>query len=263
MGRFRSRAAPAEDLARGNSTHPCGAEDAGHCRSCIPGDGICSAGLISATPESGSARQRSRVTSELHLYADDWGAHAHASDGRTTGSCSMSSCSRPARRAGAAGRRQSDPTLVLLPLLLHDLEEYAAEDALERLASPDRLAGHRRVGPAPGKHARAVLQTQRRSGGTQKTRFASRRIERLGWSEACHYAALEILGYRFNRTPMLRIATRTPLAVWPQERLTSARCSPRISTWSLQECGRPIILTCGSVSMPPGAGLSRTGPADW
>jgi hypothetical protein len=39
-------------------------------------------------------------------------------------------------------------------------------------------------------------------------------MARLGWTEACHHAALEILGYRFNRVPMLKIAARAPLADW-------------------------------------------------
>jgi hypothetical protein len=44
--------------------------------------------------------------------------------------------------------------------------------------------------------------------------FARGRVQRLGWDAACHQTALEILGYRFNRAPMLRLAEGWPLSVW-------------------------------------------------
>jgi hypothetical protein len=45
--------------------------------------------------------------------------------------------------------------------------------------------------------------------------FAKKRCERLGWREACHQTALEVLGYRFNRGPMLAVAAEFPLSRWP------------------------------------------------
>jgi hypothetical protein len=48
----------------------------------------------------------------------------------------------------------------------------------------------------------------------QKVRHAKLRIERLGWTDAAHHTALEVLGYRHNRAPMLAVATRCPLAAW-------------------------------------------------
>jgi len=63
------------------------------------------------------------------------------------------------------------------------------------------------------------------------------RIERLGWEDACHHTALEVLGYRFNRAPMLHVATRWPLAEWargavtPQEVFATEGGSAH---WSLQ-----------------------------
>jgi hypothetical protein len=65
--------------------------------------------------------------------------------------------------------------------------------------------------------------------------FAQRRVQRLGWENACHQTALEILGYRFNRAPMLRIAEQWPLPAWSeadfdvQVAFTSER-----GRWSLQ-----------------------------
>ena len=173
---------------------------------------------------------------ELHLYADDWGAHAHASDGAYD-RVVLHVVLFPPPPGGQARRADGSPipTLVLLPLLLHDLEEYAAEDALERLASRTDWRVTEELARLPASHARALLQTQAEERWQQKARFASRRIERLGWSEACHHAALEILGYRFNRTPMLRIATRAPLAAWAAGAVdVGALFAAEASTWSLQ-----------------------------
>ena len=63
---------------------------------------------------------------------------------------------------------------------------------------------------------RALLEIEADRRWRQKVWFARRRVERLGWSESCHYTALESLGYRFNRVPMLKIAVRAPLPAWAQ-----------------------------------------------
>jgi hypothetical protein len=55
----------------------------------------------------------------------------------------------------------------------------------------------------------------------QKVHYARLRIERLGWAEACHTSALEILGYRFNRAAMLRVAGKFPLETWTEKDLSA------------------------------------------
>jgi hypothetical protein len=68
-----------------------------------------------------------------------------------------------------------------------------------------------------------------------KVRFAGERIRRLGWEGACHHAALEILGYRFNRAPMLSVATANPLSEWAARRVDPAEMFAAWSDrWSLQ-----------------------------
>jgi hypothetical protein len=173
---------------------------------------------------------------ELHLYADDWGAHAHAADGAYDRVVLHVVLFPPP--VGAQARRADGsliPTLVLLPLLLHDLEEYAAEDAVERLASRADWRVTEELSRLPAEQARALLQAQAGERWRQKVRFARRRIERLGWSDACHHAALEILGYRFNRAPMLKIATRTPLAAWAAGTIDVGELfAAEAAAWSLQ-----------------------------
>jgi hypothetical protein len=173
---------------------------------------------------------------ELHLYSDDWESHAHASD-RAYDRVVLHVVlfppppGRQARRADGS----AIPTLVLLPLLLHDLEEYAAEDAVETLASRTDWGVTEELSRLPPAQTRALLQAQAEERWRQKVRFAQRRIERLGWAEACHHAALEILGYRFNRAPMLKIAIRAPLAAWAEGSVdVGALFAAEAPAWSLQ-----------------------------
>jgi hypothetical protein len=103
---------------------------------------------------------------------------------------------------------------VLLPLLHRGLEEFAVDDAVERLANrpgDDPPAELMAMGKS---RAEEALRQRARERWEQKTRFAALRIARLGWSGACHFSALEILGFRRNRAPMLRIAGRHPLSEW-------------------------------------------------
>ena len=173
---------------------------------------------------------------ELHLHAGDWAAHAHAMDAAYAQVMLHVVLFPPA--PGEVARRPDGralPTLVLLPLLLHDLEEYAAEDAVELLASRTDWRATEELARLPGVEVRAVLLAEAAERWRQKVRFARRRIARLGWTEACHHAALEILGYRFNRVPMLKTAIRAPLTAWANgaadlgELFAAEACS-----WSLQ-----------------------------
>jgi len=72
---------------------------------------------------------------EVHLRAGDWEAHGHARDpayGRVGLHVVLFPASDGRRTLNGCGR--DIPVLALLPLLRHDLEEYAANDAVARLA---------------------------------------------------------------------------------------------------------------------------------
>ena len=173
---------------------------------------------------------------ELHLHAGDWTAHAHAADRAYDHVVLHVVLFPPAPGERARGADGSPiPTLVLLPLLLHDLEEYAAEDAVETLASRTDWRATEELARLPAAEVRTVLLTQAEQRWQQKVRFARRRVERLGWAEACHHAALEILGYRFNRAPMLKVAVRAPLTMWAGSAVDAgALFAAEASAWSLQ-----------------------------
>lgn len=172
---------------------------------------------------------------ELHLRAADWVAHGHAAD-RAYDNVVLHVVLFPPEpgHVTRGGNGREIPVLALLPLLFHDLEEFAADDAVELLAGraqtrvPEELLAldERRIGGVLAEHA-----TER---WRQKVHFARLRVTRLGWEGACHHTAMEILGYRFNRAPMLHVATRWPLAEWLRGVDVETVFLEQAHAWSLQ-----------------------------
>lgn len=152
---------------------------------------------------------------ELHLHASDWAAHGHAADHAYDG-VRLHVVLFPAAAGhvtrGAGGREI--PVVALLPLLHHDLEEYAADEAVESLANRPASQIMETLGALPPAELAALIVRLAGERWRQKVHFARLRVQRLGWSDACHQTALEILGYRFNRAPMLRVAAAHGLAEW-------------------------------------------------
>jgi hypothetical protein len=172
---------------------------------------------------------------ELHVHAADWNAHGHANDPAYNGVCLHVVLFPPAagqRTRGAGGREI--PVLPLLPLLRHDLEEYAADEAIERLAA--RPAGRiiEELGVLSTEELIQKLSSLAEVRWRQKVHFARLRVQRLGWAAACHQTALEILGYRFNRTPMLRLAGAFPLAAWAGGVSVETLLAAEAGAWSRQ-----------------------------
>jgi hypothetical protein len=170
---------------------------------------------------------------EVHLRAADWDAHGHARDRAYDNVVLHVVLFSPEGAHTTRGARGEIPVLALLPLLHHDLEEYAAEDAVEVLASRPAARIVEALGPVAPEPLRVLLREHARARWRQKVHFARLRVQRLGWDAACHQSALEILGFRFNRAPMLRIASRWPLGVWARGEIEAANVY-REESWSLQ-----------------------------
>jgi hypothetical protein len=172
---------------------------------------------------------------EVHFHAADWRAHGHAADTEYDNVVlhvvlfPLGAEETPALHRNG----KSIPTFVLLPLLHRDLEEYASDDTLETITERDEwrffaeLAGH------PPAELQALLRAKAQQRWRQKVYFAGLRIAKLGWEEAAHHAALEVLGYKRNRAAMLTVAARYPLETWRIGNEATSIFSENKTLWQL------------------------------
>ena len=126
---------------------------------------------------------------ELHLRARDWVAHGHALD-PAYANVVLHVVLLPTQEptVGTAGREI--PVLALLPLLPHDLEEFAADEAVEALAARPASLAPASLAELPATAREEVLIRQARRRWEGKVEHARQRLARLGWEGACHHAAL-------------------------------------------------------------------------
>lgn len=153
---------------------------------------------------------------EVHFHAQDWTSHGHAENPAYADVVLHVLLFPPV--AGARPQRRSDgaeiPALVLLPLLHRDLEEYAADDALEALTARDEWRRLEELANLPPAELRDRIGQLAQKRWSAKVASARLRVAKLGFAAAAHHTALEILGYRHNRVPMLATAERFPLEAW-------------------------------------------------
>ena len=173
---------------------------------------------------------------EVHFHSADWHAHRHAEDRAYDNVALHVILFPPGPDERRARRRDGSeiPALVLLPWLHRGLEEYASDEALEKMTEQDaaerisELAGMARPDLEKMLRQHAMLRWQ------MKLRFATLRLKKLGWTEAAHHAALEILGYKRNRVPMLATATVHPLRDWIGGLDPAALVIERRGEWRMQ-----------------------------
>jgi hypothetical protein len=185
---------------------------------------------------SDSADHETQGDVEVHLRAGDWDAHGHARDPAYDRVVLHVVLFPPAngKRTHGAGDREI-PVLSLLPLLHRALEEFAADEAVESLANRPLAGLPDDLGTLPATELAALLQRYAHARWREKAKFARLRVERLGWEGACHHLALEILGYRFNRAPMLRVAGERPLGEWARGAVDAeVAYASESAAWSLQ-----------------------------
>ncbi len=151
---------------------------------------------------------------EVHLRAADWLGHGHAKDPAYDRVVLHVVLFPTAELATPGNGGRGIPILCLLPLLYHDLEEYAADAAVAGLADRPSVRIVEALGSLTAEARLRLLIDCAETRWRQKVRFARLRLDRVGWEQACHQSALEILGYRYNRVPMLRVATQHPLSGW-------------------------------------------------
>ena len=173
---------------------------------------------------------------EVHFHAADWRAHRHATDRAYDHVMLHVVLFPPAAgeppAVGSDGREI--PTLVLLPLLHRDLEEYACDDALEVITARDEWERFAELAATPPAELQRLILEQARQRWRQKIHFAKLRIARLGWNAAAHHTALEILGYRQNRAALLMVAAQHPLESWGEGTTPEAVFEQFRDAWRLQ-----------------------------
>ncbi|HEY4246718.1 MAG TPA: DUF2851 family protein [Lacunisphaera sp.] len=153
---------------------------------------------------------------EVHFHAGDWDAHGHVRDAAYDRVALHVVLFPPGVDERPALNKSGEPipTLVLLPLLYRDLEEYASDDALEALTERDEWRFFAELAGRPFGEMQSLIRDRAQQRWRQKVYFAKLRIGKLGWEAALHHTALEILGYKRNRAPMLSVATRYPIESW-------------------------------------------------
>lgn len=153
---------------------------------------------------------------EVHFRVDAWRQHGHQQDATYDDVVLHVVLFPPASAHSAAltSRGREVPVLALVDRLWHDLEEYAADDAVAALNQLDPLPVVEELLAMDPDSRVALIRDAASRRWREKVHFANVRIQRLGWDDACHYTALEILGYRGNRTAMLHVATAFPLRHW-------------------------------------------------
>ena len=161
---------------------------------------------------------------EVHFHAADWRAHGHPANPTFQGVVLHVLLFPPGKNESPVRGRDGAElaTLVLLPLLYRDLEEYAADDALEVITARDDWRRFAELGRKSTDEIKNLLREKAAARWQQKVYFAKLRIAKLGWTDAAHQTALEILGYRRNRAAMLKLAGQYPLAAWVDEKLDVA-----------------------------------------
>ena len=172
---------------------------------------------------------------EVHFHATDWDAHGHVRDAAYDRVALHVVLFPPGAGERSPLNKSGEPipTLVLLPLLYRDLEEYASDDALEALTERDEWRFFAELAGRPFGEMQSLIRDRAQQRWRQKIYFAKLRIEKLGWEAALHHTALEILGYKRNRATMLNVATRYPIGIWRKGIDVQAIFSEHQMQWQL------------------------------
>ena len=152
---------------------------------------------------------------EIHFNLSDWRHHRHEND-KNYDRVLLHVVLYPERADPVCEVKTSKgyapEILYLLPLLEQDLESYAMEDALlelERQNEPEWLVRFTELSTKARLH---VLKQKAKERWQQKRAYAKQRLQSNSWEHACHQYAMEVLGYKRNRAPMLRLAARHPIS---------------------------------------------------
>ena len=147
-------------------------------------------------------------------------------------SCMSCFIHRKTRVKGSPLSEETEYPLCSAAPSLKSFEEFAEEDAMEKLSgifNNKTLLNHF---PGDWKQAREWAKER----WTLKCMHAKKRIETAGWEGACHQWLLEVLGYRRNRSPMARISQIYPIETWRSTSFDIEDVYRSQTDWKLKGC---------------------------
>lgn len=171
---------------------------------------------------------------EIHFHANDWFNHGHDVNPNFN-----KVILHVVLYASASDDSASDipiESLVLMPLLERDLEEYAMEAALLDLEQVDDLEWFERFMQKSLPERRSILERVSLERWKQKFNFATKRLGRADWSLCCHESTLEVMGFARNRGVMHQVATRYSIADFASGINTDAVFEEFRDAWRLSGC---------------------------
>ncbi len=147
---------------------------------------------------------------EFHFYAEDWFAHAHDKNPEF-GNVVLHVLLFPPKKnfPNKNARGNAMETLLLLPHLTVDVEEYASSEALSALegrAESDTVL-EMLLEKTPAERD-SLIEKSARERYAQKVRFMRKRLAQTDWEQTLHEVVLETLGLKRNRSPMARLALK-------------------------------------------------------
>lgn len=147
---------------------------------------------------------------EIHFRVSDWFNHGH--DVNPNFRKVVLHVLLYAPEEGDAASGVPIESLVLLPLLERDLEDYAMEAALLDLEQVNELEWFERFMQKSLPERRSLIEQLADERWIQKTAFAAKRLDKADWMQCCHQSVLEVLGYARNRSVMHKVAARHSIA---------------------------------------------------
>jgi hypothetical protein len=172
---------------------------------------------------------------EIHFYANDWLNHGHDQNPNFE-RVILHVLLYGHMTKVSDGQFPPMESLVLMPLLERDLEEYVMEVALLELEQVNELEWFECFMQKPLSRRRAVLEELAAERWQQKSGFARKRLDRADWACCCHESTLEVMGFARNRGVMHKIASLHSISDFSSGIDTEAIFEAFREEWKLSGC---------------------------